>query len=151
MKDRLLERVNGDLTDPLNLNIIIYTCTYALSIISALMGVVPDIGREEFLVGEFWRAFTDCIVPTTATLVLGNVIQNLVVVSEYRIKRFALSIWAVLSVLVYMMIYPLLREYELPCFTVAVAIASIGIVVLGMNSIAQIEKEKQGNSKNLSG
>ncbi len=108
MTQKIGERLNGDLTDPLNLNIIIYICTYLLSAISSLLPCVELLGTEEF--GKtFFQALTDCIVPTTATLVLGSIIQNLVIISQNQIRRFALSIWSLMAVIVYTLTYSILR------------------------------------------
>jgi len=143
--------LNGDLTDPLNLNILIYTSTYVLSIISSILPCVGTFGTDSFNVTEFLRILTDCIVPTTATLVLGNVIQNFVSVSQTGIKRFALSIWALLAVIAYMILYPAFRWCESYWFSVIVWLVSAGIVVLGMHAIVQIEKESHKDIKSLSG
>lgn len=151
MAKKIREVLNGDLTDPLNLNILIYTCTYVLSIISSILPYAGSFRSEEFNVSEFLKILTDCIVPTTATLVLGNVIQNFVLASQTGIKRFALSLWAMLAVIAYMLLYPAFRGCEKPWFCVAVWFISAGIVVLGMHAIVQVEKESHKNVKSLSG
>lgn len=151
MAKRIREVLNGDLTDSLNLNVLIYTCTYVLSIISSLLPYVGTFVSGEADVTGFLRTLTDCIVPTTATLVLGNVIQNLVLVSQAGIKYFALSLWAMIAVFAYMLLYPTFRGYGSLWFSVIVCFASVGIVVLGMRSIVQVEKERQKNVKSLSG
>lgn len=151
MAKKIREVLNGDLTDPLNLNIFIYTCTYVLSIISSIYPYIGSFGSEEFNVNEFLKILTDCIVPTTATLVLGNVIQNVVSASQAKIKRFALSLWALLAVIVYMLLYPAFRGCEEPWFCITVWFVSAGIVVLGMHAIVQVEKESHKNVKSLSG
>lgn len=151
MARKIREVLNGDLTDPLNLNIFIYTCTYVLSIISSVYPYIGSFGSGAFDVNEFLKILTDCIVPTTATLVLGNVIQNIVSVSQAKIKRFALSLWSLLAVIVYMLLYPALRGCEEPGFFIAVWFVSAGIIVLGMHAIVQVEKESHKNVKSLSG
>lgn len=77
--------LNGDLTDPLSLNVMIYICTYLMSILSSFFPYLAIFGSEEFNVNDFAKTLTDCIVPTTATLVAGNAIQNMAIVGRKRL------------------------------------------------------------------
>lgn len=139
MRKNLKELFNGDLTDLLNLSIIIYSCTYILSILSCVYPYIPKWGTEEFHASEFLLSITDCIVPTTATLVISSVIQNIALLSQYKIKRFALTIWAMLAVFVYMMLYPAFRNSMTLCGHIFIWLVSAAIVILGMYAIAQVE------------
>lgn len=145
------ERLNGDLTDPLNLNIVIYSCTYVLSVICSIIPFINQFNSETFEIVALFRALTDCIVPTTATLVLGTIIQNVVSISQAKVKRFALSVWSLLAIFVYMVMYPLFRTMKSSWLDIVVWFVSAGIVVLEMCAVAQVENEKHKNIKSLSG
>ena len=139
----LREKLNGDLADPLNLNILVYTFTYALSILSCVLSFAQLDKKEASL---FLQQFNDTLVPTTATLVLGSVIQNFAEAVEGKISRCALSLWAMLAAILYMVAYHALRVSGLVWFSYAVLVCSVGIVVLSMFSINQIETEKRKRS-----
>jgi len=155
MTKKIWERLNGDLTDPLNLNILIYICTYMLSILSSFLPYSKMISSGKFdeVFSQALQAFTDCIVTTTATLILGSAIQNLVTISQNQIKRFALTVWSFVAVIVYTLFYSMFRGEKLDWLNTIIWLISIMIVILNMFAISQveIEKERGKQSKSLSG
>lgn len=142
--------LNGDLTDLLTLNILIYTNTYVLSVIFSILIYKVSPPPEEDRVSKLLQILTDCIVPTTSTLVLGNVIQNIALAGRAGVSRVTLSIWALIAVFAYMLIYPFFRDVGWWLSLIVWAI-SLLIVILGMHAIIQVDKECHANTKNLSG
>ncbi len=139
--------LNGDLTDPLTLNILIYTGTYVLSIIFSISIYRSSPSSESTSLFKLFQILTDCIVPTTTTLALGNVIQNVVSASQAGVSRFALSIWVLIIAFAYMLLYPFFRD--IGCVVcIIVWLISVGIVVLGMHAIIQVDKERRANTTN---
>lgn len=138
--DNLRNRLNGELTDPINLNIIIYTFTYAFTLVSILI-ICNDL--NEVTSEAVLQVITDSIVPTTVTLVLGSVIQNIVLANQNRSSKFALSLWTLLGAVIYLFIYSRFRQLEEWWFSAIILFVAVAIVILSMCAIAQVEKEKQ--------
>ncbi len=151
MGKRIRNVLNGDLADPLNLNVLIYTCTYVLSVVFSFLSYMGTLKSEAFNGSDFLVVLTDCIVPTTATLVLGNLVQNFVLASQAGITRYEMSFWALLAVFVYTILYSTLRACYASWFFVVFLLASAGIVILGMHAIVQVNKELHTDVKSLSG
>lgn len=151
MAKRIKDILNGDLTDLLNLNILLYTYTYVLSIIFSILYHVVTLESQPFNWNEFLKVLTDCIVPTTSTLVLSNLVQNFISASQKGITRCALSFWTLMAVTAYMTLYPALRRYFDFYFFIVVLFISAVIVVLGMYSIVQIDKGPNNKTRSLSG
>lgn len=133
MKKRIIEKLNGDLSDSLNLSIYVYTATYILSILSCVISNNTDSIIQI-------SQLNDTLVPTTVTLVLSSVIQNIVNVARFKVTRFALSLWALLLAFAYM---PLYFKIGIP-FCLNLIFLS-GLVILSMCSISQIESELESN------
>lgn len=138
--DSLRNRLNGELTDPINLNIMIYTFTYAFTSVSILI-ICNDL--NEVTLEAVLQVITDSIVPTTVTLVLGSVIQNIVLANQNRSSKFALSLWTLLGAVIYLFIYSRFRQLEEWWFSAIILFVAVVIVILSMCAIAQVEKEKQ--------
>lgn len=143
MKGKIGERLNGDLSDALNLNILIYVCTYVLTIVSTIIPQIQLFGTANFQGTKFLRALTDSIVPTTVTLILGSIIQNLVVVAKNKITRFALSTWSMLLIIAYAILYPNLRFFESWGVDIIVWFSSAVLIIFEMCAIAQVEREQK--------
>ena len=150
MAKRTRRILNGDLTDPLTLNVLIYTCTYILSIIFSILSYVGTLKTESFDSLSFLAVLTDCIVPTTATLVLSNFIQIFATATQARITRCELSLWALLATILYVMLYPSLKGYYGVVSFIITLLVSVGIVVLEMYAIVQVHNECLKNIKSLS-
>lgn len=151
MDKKIRDVLNGDMGDPLTQLIITYTCTYVLSIIFSMISYEGMNGTNQWNLGDFLIVLSDCIVPTTATLVLGNLFQNFISACQARATRIALSFWTLIAVIAYMLLYPLCRCRFALWFFVVVLLASAGIVVLGMYAVVQVSKESVENMKSLSG
>lgn len=151
MLSKVKEKINGDLTNPLNLNILIYTCTYVLSIFCSFIPYAGVLGSDQFDYIVFMKTLTDTIVPTTVTLVLGNTIQNMVLISQAQVKRFALSVWSLIAIIGYTILYSVFRNIDFNCINYIVWFISALIVTLEMYAIAQVDVETQKNKASISG
>ena len=150
VKNKVWEIVNGDLSSPLTLNFIIYVVTYTVSILISYLVYRGSPGAKSANASDFLRIITDCIVPTTTTLILGNIIQSVVSAVVQGTTRFALTVWALLAIIVYIILYSFLREAGL-VFYIVVCLATIGIVVLEMFAIVQVEQSDCTKQHSLSG
>lgn len=150
MLSGIKEKVNGDLTIPLRLNILVYSCTYLLSIIFCLVSCSDSSSLFELEFHSLLKALADSLVPTTATLVLSNTIQNMVLISQAQVKKFALSVWSLIAVVAYTMLYASYRNAENGYFHCLIVIFSAGIVILELYAIAQVEEETRMSKVNVS-
>ena len=150
MARRTRRILNGDLTDPLTLNVFIYSCTYFLSIVFSILSYVGTLRPESFDSLSFLVVLTDCIVPTTATLVLSNFIQNFATAAQAHITRCELSLWALLATILYVILYPSLKGYYTISLFIITLLVSIGIVILEMYAIVQVHNECLKNIRSLS-
>lgn len=151
MRKKKWRIVNNDLNDPLALNFMIYTYTFVLSILSAVISYIDAHGIEMFNVNGFVLALTDCIVPTTATLALGNLVQNFVNANKAGVTTFSLSLWTLLIVFVYVILYSAFGSHLSLCLRFVFLFISLCIIVLGMIAIEQVDRECHNNSKSISG
>ena len=150
MTKRKRVKLNVDMANPLTQNLVIYTCTYILSICFSLLLFLD--AHDVFSLVSFLPVLVDCIVPTTATSVLGSLILNIVLASQAGTTRYANSFWTLIIVVAYILVYPSLRD-RLPLWLfVAVLLFSAVIVVLGMHSILQVHDEiKRLKIRSISG
>lgn len=148
-KNKVREILNGDLSSPLTLNFIIYMVTYTVSILISFLVYQGSPGAKSAKVSDFLQIITDCIVPTTTTLILGNTIQSAVSAVVHRTTRFALTVWALLAIIVYVILYSFLRNAGTLLYVI-ICLATIGIVVLEMFAIVQVELSSDDKPNGLS-
>ena len=139
--------LNGDITDPLTQKVTIYVSSYLLSFV---LSSVPYIGafadpNTTTLIG---RAFADCLLPATVTLIASTAIENVARSQVSGVTLRAPTIWAVILTVCYSLVYVNLRQLQLSWVPLAATIASLLISLISLYSALQIQSETNSTSTN---
>lgn len=140
LKEHLIDK---DMADPVFLNFCIFTVTYALSFLSCLLPWFLGVIEGSFF-SWFIGAFIECVMPTTATLILGSAFQNLSIISQNAITHFSKTVWLLGSDIVYMVFYPVaILHLGTPWVDAIIVIITFFLLVLCLSSISDVEQERQ--------
>ena len=134
-----------DITDPIVSNALIYIATYLLS----LLFCIAIIDRSNFEWKTLWLSLSDCIVPTTFTLIVGSIVQNIATAVQHQIKKISFTITLIPLVFIYIFVCSICRSFAFGYFFVS-GMCSVGIAILSVYSIVQLERNRIEINKSLS-
>ena len=151
MVKKLKACLDLDLQKPLGLNFLLYSYTFILSIIFSVLYYIAVLESQPFNMTEFLKVLTDCVVPTTATLVLCSLVQNIVLASQLGLTHYTLTFWALIADVSYMTLYPALRRYLGLYSFIFVLVFSVVLVVLGLCAVIQVDNQQHSQGMSISG
>lgn len=141
--------LNGYITDPLTQNFIIYFASYVLS---AFLSSIPNIGLLPVSVAEstntFLPAFGNCLLPTTVTLTVSTVFQNIAKAQELDVKLRVSILWPALVSIIYAYLHIRLSQSGNVILPWVAIVCAFVISALNLWTVTQIQREVNDASVN---
>lgn len=142
---KLIKRlVAGEISDLLTQNFVIYVTSYALTVLLSSLPSLglfapPDAGEMSSM-----QTLSDCLFPTTITLTISALIQNL----SYNKKPHATLLWSPFITLIYGILYVRWRKSFYPWLPYVSCAVALLTAVINLWVVTQIQKECNPNRIN---